>query len=157
MNRSTVVVTMALVLGAGSAWGQAAPPAAAPVPAAKTATATAKANGKLPGKVKGMRTVFVPSPTSPLVALRVFFHVGSADDPAGKEGLAALTSDVMGQGGTKKRTYSEVLDALYPLAARIQVIGDVESIVFEGTVHRDNLGSVRRPAGGADPGAALRR
>ena len=85
------------------------------------------------------RTVFVPSPNNPLVALRVFFHVGSADDPAGKEGLAALTSDVVGQGGTKKRSYSEVLEALYPLAARIQVVGDVESIVFEGTVHRDNL------------------
>ena len=32
-----------------------------------------------------------------------------------------------------------MLDALYPLAARIQVYGDKESIVFEGTVHRDNL------------------
>jgi hypothetical protein len=69
----------------------------------------------------------------------LFFRVGSVDDPPGKEGLAALTSDMMGQGGSKKRTYAEVLDALYPLAAHIQVIGDVESIVFEGTVHRDNL------------------
>ena len=59
--------------------------------------------------------------------------------PPVEEGLAALTSDVVGQGGTAKRTYAEVLDALYPLAARIRVIGDVESIVFEGTVHRDNL------------------
>ncbi len=111
------------------------PPATGPGLAGKSAAARSNAR-----KVKGMpRTVFVPSPMSPLVALRVFFHVGSADDPAGKEGLAALTSDVVGQGGTRRRTYAEVLDALYPLAARIQVIGDVESIVFEGTVHRDNL------------------
>jgi zinc protease len=85
------------------------------------------------------RTVFIPSPHNPLVAIRLFFHVGSVDDPPGKEGLAALTSDVIGQGGSKKRNYAEVLDALYPLAAHIRVIGDVESIVFEGMVHRDNL------------------
>lgn len=134
-------LAMTLAFGARGAGAQVPSPArpGAARPAAKHAGNTGKVTGKITGKVKGMRTVFVPSPMSPLVALRVFFHVGSADDPAGKEGLAALTSDVMGQGGTKKRTYSEVLDALYPLAARIQVIGDVESIVFEGTVHRDNL------------------
>ena len=85
------------------------------------------------------RTVFIPSPHNPLVAIRLFFQVGSVDDPPGKEGLAALTSDVLGQGGSQKRVYADVLDALYPLAAHIRVIGDVESIVFEGTVHRDNL------------------
>jgi zinc protease len=111
---------------------------------AETAAAAQPAapKSKLPAaapKGKPPRTVFLPSPNNPLVALRVFFHVGSADDPAGKEGLAALTSDVVGQGGTRKRSYAEVLDALYPLAARIQVVGDVESIVFEGTVHRDNV------------------
>lgn len=85
------------------------------------------------------RTVFMSSPHNPLVAIRLYFDVGSAEDPRGKEGLAALTSDVVGQGGTQRRTYAEVLDALYPLAARIQVIGDKDSIVFEGMVHRDNL------------------
>jgi len=110
--------------------------AGAAVAPSKAGTKAAKPSGKIKG---GPRTVFVPSPNNPLVALRVFFHVGSADDPSGKEGLAALTSDVVGQGGTRQRTYAEVLDALYPLAARIQVVGDVESIVFEGTVHRDNL------------------
>jgi len=86
-----------------------------------------------------IETVALPNAASPLVAIQARFAVGSIHDPAGKEGLAALTSDVVGQGGTRQRTYAEVLDALYPLAARIQVVGDVESIVFEGTVHRDNL------------------
>jgi len=140
MAPRTFVLTMALALGAGTAGAQTVAPARAKTPAVKPAgKAAGKQVGTFTGKVKGMRTVFVPSPMSPLVALRVFFHVGSADDPAGKEGLAALTSDVVGQGGTRQRTYAEVLDALYPLAAHIQVIGDVESIVFEGTVHRDNL------------------
>jgi zinc protease len=94
-----------------------------------------------PGKTKvsGIRTVFLPSPSSPLVALRVVFQVGAADDPEGKQGLAQLTAQVLGKGGSKARSYAEVLDALYPLAAQIHVYGDKESIVFEGTVHRDNL------------------
>ena len=46
---------------------------------------------------------------------------------------------MVGQGGTKARTYAEVLDALYPLAAQIHVTGDKESLVFSGTVHRDNV------------------
>ena len=134
-----LALAFALLAGRARAQAPAAPPAPAKAAPGKPAKAGRTAGKSITGKVKGMRTVFVPSPMSPLVALRVFFHVGSADDPAGKEGLAALTSDVVGQGGTKKRTYAEVLDALYPLAAHIQVIGDVESIVFEGTVHRDNL------------------
>jgi zinc protease len=85
------------------------------------------------------RTVFLPSTTNPLVAIRIFFRVGAVDDPRGKEGLASLTADIVGQGGTQTRTYAEVLDALYPLAANIRLYGDKESIVFEGTVHHDNV------------------
>ena len=88
----------------------------------------------------GIRTVFLPSPANPLVALRIFFQVGAVDDPAGKEGLALLTADDAGQGRQQgAHATPSVLDALYPLAAQIRVYGDKESIVFEGTVHRDNL------------------
>jgi zinc protease len=85
------------------------------------------------------RTVLLPSPGNPLVAIRLFFEVGASDDPRGKEGLAALTAAMLGEGGTRERTYAEVLDALYPMAARIRYYGDKDSFVFEGTVHRDNL------------------
>lgn len=139
------LVMMAAAPGLAAAQSGAAPPSAArpPASAASASPASASATRKTAAGTRsasgGPRTVFIPSPNNPLVAIRLFFQVGSVDDPAGKEGLAALTSDVMGQGGTKQRTYAEVLDALYPLAAHIRVIGDVESIVFEGTVHRDNL------------------
>ena len=141
----TIAMTSSIVLMAAAGRGNAGAQAPS-APAGKSAS-TAKAKGGDAGKppraskpsLKGIRTVFVPSPDNPLVAIRLFFHAGAVDDPAGREGLAALTSDVVGQGGTKRRTYAEVLDALYPLAAHIQVIGDVESFVFEGTVHRDNL------------------
>jgi zinc protease len=86
-----------------------------------------------------VRTVFLPSPNDPLCAIRLYFSLGAVDDPAGKEGLASLTADVVGQGGTKARTYAEVLDALYPLAASIRIVADKESVVFSSTVHRDNV------------------
>jgi zinc protease len=113
--------------------------AAAAALAAPTRAATR--SGSKPGKtsVAGIRTVFLPSPANPLVALRLVFQVGAVDDPAGKEGLAHLTAAMLGKGGSKTRTYAELLDALYPLAAQIHVYGDKETIVFEGTVHRDNL------------------
>jgi len=94
---------------------------------------------KTPTSVAGIRTVFIPSPQSPLCAIRLVFQIGSVDDPAGKEGVASLTADMLGRGGSKARSYAELLDALYPLAAEIKVYGDKESVVFEGTVHRDNL------------------
>ena len=133
-----------VVFVAGAAWTHVglAGVGAAPAPASASVSRSLEpaALPKSKPKGKGMpRTVFMPSPHNPLVAIRLYFEVGSAEDPPGKEGLASLTSDLIGQGGTARRTYAEVLDALYPLAARIQVIGDKESLVFEGTVHRDNL------------------
>jgi zinc protease len=105
-------------------------------PARAATKATSAAKGR---KTNGARTVLLPSANNPLVAIRLHFDVGSADDPPGKEGLAALTAAMLGEGGTKEHTYSEVLDALYPMAARIGYHGDVDTVVFEGTVHRDNL------------------
>ncbi|HXI60929.1 MAG TPA: pitrilysin family protein [Polyangia bacterium] len=85
------------------------------------------------------RTVFLRSPDNPLVAIRLVFRVGAVDDPKDRPGLAALTAEMIGRGGSQSRTYAEVLDALYPMAAGIHVYADKESSVFEGTVHRDNL------------------
>jgi zinc protease len=107
--------------------------------AGTVASAAPAAAGKRAGGAGTPRTVFIPSPASPLVAIRVLFQVGAADDPPGKEGLAALTGMMIEKGGTRSRTYAEVLDALYPLAAKIRAMGDKESLVFEGMVHRDNL------------------
>jgi len=88
---------------------------------------------------RGPRTVKLPSPDNPLVAIRLLFQIGAADDPAGKDGMAALTAAMLGSAGTQRRSWAEVLDALYPMAAEIQTYGDKDALVFEGTVHRDNL------------------
>lgn len=86
-----------------------------------------------------IRVVRLPSPNSPLVTIRLVFQVGAADDLPGKEGIANLTAGLLGEGGTVQRTWSEVLDALYPMAATLHCYGDKDTFVFTGTVHRDNL------------------
>jgi zinc protease len=100
---------------------------------------TAAPSRKAASLPQGLRSVRLPSPDNPLVAIRLLFQVGAADDPTGKEGLAALTAAMLGAAGTQRRSWSEVLDALYPMAADIQTYGDKDTFVFEGTVHRDNL------------------
>ncbi|MBN2576595.1 MAG: insulinase family protein [Deltaproteobacteria bacterium] len=85
------------------------------------------------------RIVRLPSPSSPLVSIRLVFQVGTSDEKPGQEGLAALTAAMLGEASTRKRTWSEVLDALYPMAAHIDYYGDKDATVFAGTVHRDNL------------------
>ncbi len=86
-----------------------------------------------------MKTLVLESPGSPFVAIRVLFEAGSADDPRGKEGLAALTGSLLVEGGAGPRSYAQILDALYPMAAGIGVHVDREVTVVHGTVHRDHL------------------
>jgi len=83
--------------------------------------------------------VTLPSPDSPLIPVRLMFKVGSIHDPAGKEGLAALTGLMVGEAGTQKHSYSELIDLLYPMAASIDVSADREVTVVSGVAHRETL------------------
>ncbi len=76
---------------------------------------------------------------SPIVDLRFMFHAGSASDPKGKEGLAALTAAMITNEGSKQMKYSDIQKALFPLAAGFGNQVDKEITVFRGTVHKDNL------------------
>ena len=86
-----------------------------------------------------MKTVLLPSRGSPFVSIRFLFETGSADDPEGYEGLAALTGAVLAEGGTRTLSYEQLLQELYPMAAGIGVHVDRDVTVVEGTVHRDHL------------------
>jgi len=88
---------------------------------------------------EGIDVTLLPSKNSPIVYFRILFKVGSQDDPAGKEGLTALTTALLAQGGTRSLTYSEVLETLYPMAARIDYQADKEVVVVTGQCHRDHL------------------
>ena len=84
-------------------------------------------------------TVLLKSPGNPLVSFRLVFHVGSSQDPPGKEGLAALTSLMLSQGGTEELSMTEVMEALYPMAAGVSAQPDKEVTTFIGRAHRDHL------------------
>ena len=81
----------------------------------------------------------LPSPSSPLIAFRIQFRCGAINDPAGKEGLNALTAMTIAQGGTKDLTYKDVTERLYPMAATIDALADEEVTTFIGSVHRDHV------------------
>jgi zinc protease len=77
--------------------------------------------------------------TSPLVTFRILFTTGSAFDPPGKEGLAALTASMLAEGGSRSMSYDQIVQALYPMASSINSQVDKEMTVFTGTSHIENL------------------
>ncbi len=107
-------------------------PATAPTPAASANTA----GGVAPD---ASRLITLPEPESPFIAFNIWVRTGSQDDPPGKEGLAALTAAIMANGGTEARSYEQIMEALYPMAAGYGSNVDREMTTFVGRVHRDNL------------------
>jgi zinc protease len=87
----------------------------------------------------GLRFTELHSTTSPLVTFRIVIRAGAVNDPVGKEGLNALTANVIAQGGTKELTYQQVVEKLYPWAAGVGVQEDQEITTFIADIHRDNL------------------
>jgi zinc protease len=92
-----------------------------------------------PSTETDLQTILLPSPQSPLIALRVTFDAGSIYDPPGRNGWAALTASMISDAGTAKRTYTELGEALYPLAVAIRGWTDREISVFSAQVHRERL------------------
>lgn len=86
-----------------------------------------------------LTTELLPVAGSPLVAIRTVVRVGSANDPAGKEGLCALTLGLLAGGGTKNLTYKQITEKFFPMAAEMGLSVDKEMSAFSGTIHRDNL------------------
>lgn len=81
----------------------------------------------------------LPEPESPFIAFNIWVKVGSQNDPAGKEGIAALTANLLSDGSTTADSYDAILEKLYPMAAGYGYNVDKEMTVFTGRIHRDNL------------------
>jgi len=64
---------------------------------------------------------------------------GSANDPEGKEGVAALTAAMLSEGGSRLMSYDQITDAFYPMATSFSSQIDKEMTVFSGATHLDNL------------------
>jgi zinc protease len=87
----------------------------------------------------GQEPVLLQIADDPTISFTVWFQIGSQNDPAGKEGLAQLTAQMLAQGSTTKNTYETILAKLYPLAASYSVLVDREMVTLRGRTHRDNL------------------
>ncbi|KPK01738.1 MAG: hypothetical protein AMS20_13055 [Gemmatimonas sp. SG8_28] len=84
-------------------------------------------------------TVTLREADSPFIAFDVWVKAGSQNDPAGKEGLAALTANLLSDGSTTQDSYDDIRAKLYPMAAGYGYDVDKEMTVFRGRIHRDNL------------------
>jgi zinc protease len=87
----------------------------------------------------GDNTVLLPVKDDPTVSFRIWFKVGSQNDPKGKEGLAELTAGMLVSAGTQTNSYEDILDKFYPMASGYDAKVDKEMTVIAGRTHKDNL------------------
>ncbi len=85
-----------------------------------------------------IQPVWQPS-RSPIVSFRILFRAGAANDPQEKEGVAALTAAMLAKGGSRDRSYEQIVEAMYPMATSFDWQVDKEMTVFVGATHVDNL------------------
>lgn len=83
--------------------------------------------------------IIVRADHTPLITIRAVFQAGSAHDPAGAPGAAWMTNLMLGSAGTRSLSYSEVLEALFPMGVHIWSAVDKEMTAFTLQTHADNL------------------
>ena len=83
--------------------------------------------------------VLLPVKNDPTISFRIVFLAGSQYDPAGKEGLAAVTASMLTDAATQRNSYEQILDKLYPLAASYSAATTTDMSVVYGRTHKDNL------------------
>lgn len=76
--------------------------------------------------------------SSPLVDVNMLFYTGTAADPRGKKGAAAMLANMLTQGGSALRSYKEIQSGLYPIAGTFSAQYDKEMLSFRGRIHKDN-------------------
>lgn len=111
----------------------------------KTLIALGAALLLLPGVMIGGQPVDIstfvqlPVKNDPTISFRLWFKVGSQNDPKGKEGLAFITGQMLSDASTTRNSYAQIIDRLYPLAAGYSASVSTEMTVISGRVHKDNL------------------
>jgi zinc protease len=112
---------------------------------------TTLAEGSLPEAIGTLPALasFAPAAAAPLAAIeqrsalpqlnvKLLFKAGSAHDPKGKEGLAALSASMIARAGSQAMRIDEITKALFPMAGSFTSLVDKEMTSFTGRVHRDN-------------------
>ena len=90
-----------------------------------------------PEAANAVGVIKLPS-ASPLVRFKLQFGVGSAHDPEGRFGLAALAASMITDGGSTRQRIDEINRALFPMAGSLGALVDREMTTFTGVIHRDN-------------------
>lgn len=85
-----------------------------------------------------MEFVLLPNST-PMVSLRAVFLTGSAYDPPDKPGCAWVTAWMLASGGTRSKTYPQILDAFFPLGTAVGCTIDHEMTAFTLDAHVDTI------------------
>jgi zinc protease len=73
----------------------------------------------------------------PSLDIKLAFTAGSAHDPVGKEGLAALAAALIAEGGSREKRAEDVRSALFPMAATFAAQVDKELTTFTARVHKE--------------------
>ncbi|MEO5589143.1 MAG: insulinase family protein, partial [Gemmatimonadaceae bacterium] len=96
------------------------------------------ANGATLTALIPMSNVIVQKTPLPQIRVKMLFDAGSVDDPAGKEGLAALSARMISSAGSRSMTLDQISKAFYPIAGSFGGQVDKEMTTFTGTIHQDN-------------------
>jgi zinc protease len=94
--------------------------------------------GSLVPEARGELRPLVQRSVLPQLDVKLLFTVGSAHDPKGKEGLAALAASMITEAGSRTQRIDEIRKALFPMAASFSEQVDKEMTTFTARVHRDN-------------------
>ncbi|HEY6146872.1 MAG TPA: pitrilysin family protein, partial [Thermoanaerobaculia bacterium] len=73
----------------------------------------------------------------PQLMIKLQFQAGSARDPKGKEGLAALSAAMVTDAGSKAMRIDEIRKAFFPIAGAFGAQTDKETTTFTMRIHRD--------------------
>jgi zinc protease len=92
-----------------------------------------------PAPPKGALNLLLQKSALPQINVKLLFAAGSAHDPAGKEGLAALAAALVAEGGSKALRIDEIKKALFPVAGSFDAQVDKEMTTFTGVIHKDNV------------------
>jgi zinc protease len=85
------------------------------------------------------QVVALPAPKDPTICFRLWFRVGSQNDPPGRPGLTAITAAMLTEASTKQNSFEQILDKLFPIAGGYSSSTSTEMTVISGRIHKDNL------------------
>ena len=108
-----------------------------PLPEAISKPMTSSDQGVAPPTSAALRVVTQKS-VLPQIEVKLLFQTGSANDPAGKEGLAALAASMVTDAGSKTMKLDEINKALYPMAGVFVSQVDKDMTTITGSIHKDN-------------------